>query len=69
MSFVIMEVVPSFRLIAAQSPAQVIGPTLQQAWRNRGTGEITWKTVPTVWLEVQEYFESVRDEAENDHSP
>lgn len=52
----IMEKIPEFRYISAEGGNYFGTPKLQQAWRDRDTGEIEWITVPTITVPYSEYY-------------
>jgi len=53
-----IEPLGEFRMIGAIQHPQILGPTLQQAWRCKEDGAIEWRSVPIQWLSVAEYMEA-----------
>ena len=51
-----IEPLGEFRMIGAIQHPQILGPTLQQAWRCKEDGKIEWHSVPIHWLNIDEYL-------------
>jgi len=50
------------RLLVAVSGPQTLGPLLQESWVDVESGEIEWRSAPTVFVTVEEYNKALRNE-------